>query len=157
MILGYHPLCVCAQVLSLATPWTIAHQAPLSMEFYRQEYWSGLAFPSPGDLPNPRIQPTSLVSLALAVQFSHSIMSDSLWPHGLQHTRLSCPSPISGTCSNAYPSSQWQVESLPLSHLGSPLGYLMLCNLIVVCEFFFIKTSRLALLSFSFLRSLQLN
>ena len=42
MILGYHPLCVCAQVLSLATPWTIAHQAPLSMEFYRQEYLMGI-------------------------------------------------------------------------------------------------------------------
>ena len=38
---------------SLRSPWTIAHQAPLSMEFSRQEYWSGLPFPSPGDLPNP--------------------------------------------------------------------------------------------------------
>ena len=36
-----------------ATPWTVARQAPLSMEFSRQEYWSGLPFPSPGDLPNP--------------------------------------------------------------------------------------------------------
>ena len=39
--------------LTLATPWTAAHQAPLSMGFSRQEYWSGLPFPSPGDLPNP--------------------------------------------------------------------------------------------------------
>ena len=38
------------------TPWTIAHQAPLSMEFSRQEYWSGLVFPSPGDLPTPGIE-----------------------------------------------------------------------------------------------------
>ena len=38
---------------TLATPWTIAHQAPLSMGFSRQEYWDGLPFPSPGDLPNP--------------------------------------------------------------------------------------------------------
>ena len=37
---------------SLATPWTIIYQAPLSMEFPRQEYWSGLPFPSPGDLPD---------------------------------------------------------------------------------------------------------
>ena len=36
-----------------ANPWTIANQAPLSMEFSRQEYWSGLPFPTPGDLPNP--------------------------------------------------------------------------------------------------------
>ena len=41
------------------TPWTIAHQAPPSMEFSRQEYWSGLPFPSPGDLPDPGIEPRS--------------------------------------------------------------------------------------------------
>ena len=41
------------------TPWTIALQAPLPMGFSRQEYWSGLPFPSPGDLPHPRIKPTS--------------------------------------------------------------------------------------------------
>ena len=42
-----------------ATPWTIAYQAPQSMEFSRQEYWSGLPFPSPGDLPDPGIEPGS--------------------------------------------------------------------------------------------------
>ena len=42
-----------------ATPWTVAHQAPPSMGFSRQEYWSGLPFPSPGDLPNPGIKPRS--------------------------------------------------------------------------------------------------
>ena len=41
---------------ALATPWTVAHQAPLSMEFSRQEYWSGLPFPSPGYLPDPGIE-----------------------------------------------------------------------------------------------------
>ena len=41
------------------TPWTVAHQIPPSMEFSRQEYWSGLPFPSPGDLPNPGIEPRS--------------------------------------------------------------------------------------------------
>ena len=49
-----------------ATPWTVAHQAPLSMGFPRQEYWSGLPFPPPGNLPNPGIEP---VSLALAGRF----------------------------------------------------------------------------------------
>ena len=44
-----------------AIPWTTAHQAPLSMGFYRQEYWSGLSWPSPGDLPNPGIEPVSLM------------------------------------------------------------------------------------------------
>ena len=40
-------------------PWTVARQAPLTMGFSRQEYWSGLPFPSPGDLPNPGIKPKS--------------------------------------------------------------------------------------------------
>ena len=42
---------------TLETPWNVAHQAPLSMGFFRQEYWSGLPFPSPGDLPNQGIEP----------------------------------------------------------------------------------------------------
>ena len=42
-----------------ATPWTVAHQASLSMGFSRREYWSGLPFPSPGDLPDPGIKPES--------------------------------------------------------------------------------------------------
>ena len=42
-----------------ATPWTVVHQAPPSMGFSRQEYWSGLPFPSPGDLPDPGIEPRS--------------------------------------------------------------------------------------------------
>ena len=43
----------------LCDPWTVAHQAPLSMGFSRQEYWCGLPFPSPGDLPDPEIEPRS--------------------------------------------------------------------------------------------------
>ena len=46
-------------ILALETPWTVAYQAPPSMEFSRQENWSGLPFPSPGDLPNPGIEPVS--------------------------------------------------------------------------------------------------
>ena len=45
--------------LTLAIPWTVAHQASLSMGFPRQEYWSGLPFPSPADLPHPGIKPGS--------------------------------------------------------------------------------------------------
>ena len=56
-------VCVCAHTRSVmydsAALWTAAHQAPLSMEFPRQESWSGLSFPSPGDLPGPGIKPTS--------------------------------------------------------------------------------------------------
>ena len=47
------------RVQLFVTPWTVAHQAPPSMEFSRQEYWGGLPFPSPGDLPNPGIEPGS--------------------------------------------------------------------------------------------------
>ena len=98
----------------------------LSMGLSRQEHWSGLPYPQREDLPNPGIPPVSLCllywqvgSLPLgppgkpaykfilfsSVQFSHSVMSDSLWPHGLQHTRLPCPSPTPRACS--CPSSQW--------------------------------------------------
>ena len=59
----YVCVCVWVGVLSHVQPfvtlWTVACQAPLSMGFSRQEYWSGLLFPSPGDLPNPGIKPTS--------------------------------------------------------------------------------------------------
>ena len=53
--------CVCLFV----TKWTVARQAPLSMGFSKQEYWSGLPFPSPGDLRSPVIEPLSLMSPAL--------------------------------------------------------------------------------------------
>ena len=52
-------VCVCEVAQSCLTPWTVARQAPLSMGFSRQEYWSGLPFPSPGDRPNPGIKPRS--------------------------------------------------------------------------------------------------
>ena len=69
-------VCVCereressvAQSL-IETSWTIAYQAPLSMEFSKQESWGGLPFPIPGDLPDPRDGTRSIVSPALAVAF----------------------------------------------------------------------------------------
>ena len=48
-----------SRVRLFVTPWTVAHQAPPSMEFSKQEYWSGLPFPSPRDHPNPGIEPRS--------------------------------------------------------------------------------------------------
>ena len=54
---------------TLATPWTVACQTLLPKEFSRQEYWSGLPFPSPGDLPNPGIKPQSSVSPVLPIRF----------------------------------------------------------------------------------------
>ena len=78
---GYHPLrhpsfhhviCMLSHsVVSsfLGPPWTVARQVPLSMGFPRQEYCSGLPFPLPGDLPNPGIEPVSLMSPTLACGF----------------------------------------------------------------------------------------
>ena len=108
-----------SRIRLLVTPWIVACQAPLSVGFFRQEYWSRLPFPSPGNLSNPGIEPASPVLQVLYTtswvireapyrfQFSCSVMSDSLWPHGLQHTRLSCPSPTPSAYSNSCASTQW--------------------------------------------------
>ena len=68
--------CVCVCVFCLLscvrffeTPWTVARQAPLSIQFPRREYWSALPCPTPGDLPDPGIKPVSLASPALASGF----------------------------------------------------------------------------------------
>ena len=99
------------------TLWTVACQAPLSIGFSRQEYWSGLPCPPPEDLPNPGIEPASLMFPALAGGFSAtsttllllscSVVSDPMWSHGLQHARPPCPSPSPGVCSNSCPLSRW--------------------------------------------------
>ena len=108
-----------SHVQLFATPWTVALQGPPSMGFSRQEYWSGLPFPSPGDLPDPGIEPRSPAFQADALTseppgtlspmmfymfceftwfayervcvLSRSVVSDSLWPRGLQPTRRLCP------------------------------------------------------------------
>ena len=67
-----------SRVWLCATPETAAHQAPPSLGFSRQEYWSGLPFPSP-------------MHESEKWKWSRSVVSDSLWPHGLQPTRLLCP------------------------------------------------------------------
>ena len=73
-------VCACTQLLSLVilfvNPWTVAHQAPLSMAFPRQEYWSGSPFPPPGDLPAPKIKLTFLKSPALA---GRSFTTSTTW------------------------------------------------------------------------------
>ena len=123
-------VCVLSHVRLFVIPWTLwfrACQAPLSIEFSNQEYWSGLSFPPPGDVPDSGIKPMSLSLPALAggffttvppgkpkeciqfssVQFSRSVVSSSLWPHESQHTRPPCPSPTPGVHSDERPLSQW--------------------------------------------------
>ena len=70
-VVGRVLLCVfvCAQSWFFVTLWTVAHHAPLSLGFSRQEYWSGLPFPNPWNFPDPGIEPTSLTSPALANGF----------------------------------------------------------------------------------------
>ena len=58
-----------SRVQLFAAPWTVAHQPPLAMEFSRQEYWSGLPFPSLGDIPDPGIEPTCAAPPVLAGKF----------------------------------------------------------------------------------------
>ena len=60
-----------SHVRRFAIPWIVALQAPLPMEFSRQEYWSGLPFPSPGDLPDPRVEPGSPALQAVFYCLSH--------------------------------------------------------------------------------------
>ena len=63
------------------TLWTVAHQAPLSMEFPRQEYWGGMPYPPPGDLPNPGIEPASPTSPALQAGSLHTAIPGK--PHSI--------------------------------------------------------------------------
>ena len=65
----------------VVTPWTVACQAPLSMGFLRQEYWSGLPFPFPGDLPHPGVEPVSLTSPALVGGFFTTELSGKPLTH----------------------------------------------------------------------------
>ena len=66
-----------SRVRLFATPWAIAHQAPLLMKFSRREYWSGLLFPSPGDLPNPGIEPKRKLSAEELLLLNCGVGEDS--------------------------------------------------------------------------------
>ena len=87
---------VLSHVQFLATPWTVARQTPLSMEFSRQEYWSGLPFPPPGDFPDPEIELMSLVSPTLAGGFFttgatwEALATKDLWDSNPYHFKLQC-------------------------------------------------------------------
>ena len=70
--MGTQCVCVLSRVRLFVTLWTVANQTPLSMEFPRQEYWNGLPFPSPRDLPNPGIKPMSLFSVLAGRFFTAS-------------------------------------------------------------------------------------
>ena len=82
----HHYLILCLHVCSVAcvTPWTVALQAPLSMEFSMKEYWRGLPFPIPRDLPNPGIKPMSLASHTLPSRFFTTAPSGkTIWRYNI--------------------------------------------------------------------------
>ena len=94
-----------SRVRLLASPWTVAHQAPPSMGFSRQEYWSGVPLPSPTHL---LVWPKSGTLTALSsVQFRCSVVSSFLQPHELQHARPPCPTPTPEVYPNSCLLSRW--------------------------------------------------
>ena len=133
-----HSLCVLSHFSHawlFSTLWTAARQPPLSMGFFRWEYWSGLPCPPPEDLPNSEIEPKSPVSPALqadSLQLSHqrntlhvllfssSVVSDSLWPHGQQHIRASLSFTISPTQTHVHRVGDAIRPSYPLSSPSPP-------------------------------------
>jgi len=122
-------MCVCSVTQSCPTlchSCTVTRQAPLSMEFSRQEYWSGLLLPTPRNLPDPGIKPMSPASPPLchlgspsvqfsSVHFSGSVVSNSLPPHESQHARPPCPSPTPRVYPNSCPSSRWCLPTISSS------------------------------------------
>ena len=119
--------CVCAQSLQsrvrlFSTLWTIARQAPLSLGFSREEYWSELPCPPPGGPPIPGIQPrfpalqadslllshwgSHFMAHISSVQLSSSVVSDSSQFHGPQHARSPCPLPTPRVHPIPHPSSR---------------------------------------------------
>ena len=119
---------------SFAIPWIVAHQDHLSKGFSRQEYWSGLPFPPPGELPDPGIEPTSPTSPVLAGKF---FISASPGKEGINDPQvveaefageeaLSCLMGAPGSSHRRPPPSS-SSSLLPASHLS--LGFEMFCSL----------------------------
>ena len=81
-------VCVLRRVQLFATPWPVAHQTTLPVEFSRHDYCSGFPFPTPGDLPEPGIEPASLVSLALAGGFFTTVPPGELQPSASQNVTI---------------------------------------------------------------------
>ena len=101
-----------------ATPWTVAHQAPLSMGFSRQEYWSGLPFPSPGDLPNTGIEPGSpeMQADSLPSKPLGEVLNFFFGAHPAVRQTCLCFNSSWSEQSRGFPSSLWPSCNLLSSH-----------------------------------------
>ena len=117
-------VCVFSHVRLFATPWTVVHQALRPMEFSRQEYWSVLPFPSPGDLPHPGIEPLSLGSPSLAGRFFTTSATQK--PQCVHHQR----------CSFHVSPYSWPPSSISPSASPSPLVITTLVS-VSMCWFLF--------------------
>ena len=104
---------VAKECSALVTPQTVAHQAPLSMGFPRQEHWSGLPFPSPGDLPDPRIEPTSSALQADSLLPSHQ-KGSIVVAHGLSRSTFPF---VRGPNHVSWP---WQADCFTTEPPGKP-------------------------------------
>ena len=115
-----------SHVQLFATPWTVAYQAPLSMGFSRQEYWSGLPCPPPGDCPNPGIKPGSPTLQA------DSLLSEP--PEKPKNTGMGSLFLLQGNFLTQESNQgflhcrqilyQLSYQGSPLDHLGSPKSYI---------------------------------
>ena len=134
--------CVSAQLLShvqlFATPWSLAHQSPLSMRSFRWEYWSGLMFPPPGDLPKPRIKPASPASPALAGEFFTSE------PSGKAHMWDICCCSVSHSCLTLCSPMDYPRPPCPLQSPGVCSMFIesvMLSNYLILCHSLLLSSS----------------
>ena len=103
-------------VQQFVTPWTVAQQTPLSMGIFRQEYWSGLPFPSPGDLPHPGIEPVSPMSQGISGRFFFFFFFNHWGFPGSSAGKES-------TCNAGNPSSIPGSGRSPGEAMGYPLQY----------------------------------
>ena len=108
---------MCAQLLSqvrlFVTPWNAGYQGPLFMGFTRQEYWSGLLFSSPADLPDPRIEPASP---ALAGRFFTTAPPEKPWTRPHTNSRRLNYSGVIVSCTSPYIVTRWFCWSENLMH-----------------------------------------
>ena len=136
---GVH-VCVLSRVQLFVTPWTVAHQVPLSMGFSRQGQWSGLPFPPPGDLPHAGIKPTSPV---LADGFSrHSHLSHHQFPSPPPTWQENLP-PLGGF-QLVFPPARCRLQntaSTVMSHLVSIKSRPQSLELQIITEFNHIRIS----------------
>ena len=115
-----------SHVWLFATPWTIAHQAPLSMEFSIQEYWSGLPCFPPGDLPNPGIETTPPASPALAGRFFIHWAISSV--QSLSRVRLFATPWIAACQASLSITNSWSLPKLMYIKSVMPSSHFILCH-----------------------------